>query len=182
MSVLRRPCKHDDLLNFRLKRLFRIGGAPAVRLCEGRYGIARGEWRIVAALCEDGPLSPSALNERIGGDRARTSRVVSGLADKGLVERRIDANDGRRAMLLATDAGRTLYAELFPQLAAINERLMVVLNYREAALLDELLERLTQQARKVQREGDGVDARADRRHGGSRSVWSERLSKGQRHD
>ena len=177
MSVLRRPCKHDDLLNYRLKRLFSIGGAPAVRLCEGRYGIARNEWRMVAALCEDGPQSPSALNARIGGDRARTSRVVAGLVEKGLVERRVDGADRRRATLLATDAGRALYAELFPQLAAINERLMSVLDPREAALLEEFLERLTQQARKVQREGDGVEERADRRKGGSRSVWSERRAK-----
>jgi DNA-binding MarR family transcriptional regulator len=179
MSVLRRPCKHDDLLNFRLKRLFSIGGAPAVRLCEGRYGIARGEWRIVAALCEGGPQSPSELHERIGGDRARTSRVVTGLAEKGLIERRLDAGDKRRATLLVTDPGRALYSELFPQLAGINERLMAVLDDRDAALLDEFLARLTEQARKLQLEGDGVDARADRRHGGSRSVWTERRSKEQ---
>lgn len=50
MSVLQHPRKHDDLLNYRLKRLFSLGGAPAVRLCEGRYGIARNEWRMIAAL------------------------------------------------------------------------------------------------------------------------------------
>ncbi|MCA3180701.1 MAG: hypothetical protein O9345_07655 [Burkholderiaceae bacterium] len=38
---LKRPVGHDDLLNFRLERLLTLGAAPAIRLCEGRYGVAR---------------------------------------------------------------------------------------------------------------------------------------------
>ena len=172
MSALHEPARHDDLLNYRLKRLFSLGGAPAVRICEGRHGIARNEWRILAALAEEGPQSPSTLNERIGGDRARTSRIVAALVEKGLAERRVDATDRRRATLRATDAGRSLYAELFPQLAAINRRLMSVLSEDEALLLEEFLARLTRQAQEIQRAGDGVAERADRRKGGSRSVWA----------
>jgi DNA-binding MarR family transcriptional regulator len=174
MSVLQHPRKHDDLLNYRLKRLFKLGGAPAVRLCEGRYGIARNEWRILAAICEDGPQSPSVLHERVGGDRARTSRMVGTLVDKGLVAREPDATDGRRAVLHATETGSALYKELFPQLARINERLMAVLTASESMLLEEFLERLTGQAERIRLEGDGVAERADRRRGGSRTVWERR--------
>lgn len=177
MSALRSPRKHDDLLNYRLKRLFRIGGAPVVRLCEGRYGIARNEWRMIAALHEDGPQSPSSLHERVGGDRARISRVVSVLVEKGLVSREADPADRRRATLRITRAGRALYEELFPQLAAINRRLMSVLDEREARQLEQLLDRLTNQAERIRREGDGVDARADRRRGGSRAVWNQRKAR-----
>ena len=45
MQHLQDPQRHDDLLNYRLKRLVGLGGAPAVRLCEGRFGISRTEWR-----------------------------------------------------------------------------------------------------------------------------------------
>ena len=41
--TLTRPDTLDDLLNYRLMRLFAVSGAPVVRLCEGRYGIARRE-------------------------------------------------------------------------------------------------------------------------------------------
>ena len=71
-SRLADPQEHDDLLNYQLKRLVRLGGAPAIRLCEGRYGIARTEWRLVAALVETGPLSPMALAERAGIEPGRT--------------------------------------------------------------------------------------------------------------
>ena len=43
---LAHPAEHADLLNYQLKRLVNYGGAPAIRLCEGRYGITRSEWRV----------------------------------------------------------------------------------------------------------------------------------------
>jgi DNA-binding MarR family transcriptional regulator len=177
MSRLRQPKKHDDLLNFQLKRLFKLGGAPAVRLCEGRYGIARSEWRIVAALVEEGPLSPSALHACVGGDAGRISRVVADLVEKGLVIRHPNPSDKRRATLAAASSAKALYADIFPQLSRINERLMSVLSEREANLLEDFLERLTENARGIEEErGDGRDARADRRRGGARRVWSERTA------
>lgn len=171
---LSRPAKHDDLLNYRLKRLFSVGGAPAVRLCEGRYGISRNEWRLIAALAEDGPQSPSALHQRVGGDRARTSRVVSSLVAKGLAKRSRDGGDNRRSIVEVTSSGRSLYRELLPQLCRINQRLVSALSASEVARLEEYLERLMAQALRVQAEGDGVPERADRRNGGSRRVWDKR--------
>src|SRR5688572_11079077 len=61
---LRAPRTLDDLLNYRLLRLFALGGAPVIRLLEGRYGIARREWRVLALLAAHGGMSPSALAER----------------------------------------------------------------------------------------------------------------------
>lgn len=169
------PSEHDDLLNYRLKRLVSIAGAPAIRLCEGRYGVTRQEWRVVAALVESGPLSPSMLAERAQIERALASRRVTSLVGKGLVQRVARAGDARYAELSATPAGVRLYAELFPQLAAINRRVMAVLDADEAARFERALDKLTAQARRIQAEGDGVDARADRRHGGSRQHW-ERIA------
>jgi len=171
MSRLSDPQEHDDLLNYQLKRLVALGGAPAVRLCEGRYGVSRMEWRMLAALVEDGSMSPSALIARVRLDPARVTRTVSSLRDKGLAERRPDATDARRAMLRATAAGERLYAELFPQLAAINRRLMAALDEREALMLETCLRKLTERARAVYEAGGGVEAKTERRLGGSRRAW-----------
>lgn len=165
---LARPVEHDDLLNYRLKRLLAIAGAPAVRLCEGRYGITRQEWRVLAALVESGPMSPSQLAERTQLERAVASRRFTSLVDKRFAARSVQPGDARRAQVSATPAGQRVYAALFPQLAAINRRLMEALDAAEALALERALDKLTAQARKVQCEGDGIDARADRRHGGSR--------------
>jgi DNA-binding MarR family transcriptional regulator len=171
MSRLKEPQEHDDFLNYQLKRLLNLAGAPAVRLCEGRYGVARMEWRLVAALEEDGPMSPSALVRRTDIDQARVSRAIDRLREKGLVRRTHDVADRRRVVLDLTDAGRGLYRELFPALAQINRRIMVVLEESEALALEGYLKRLTAQARTILDSGGGVDARTDRRLGGSRRHW-----------
>lgn len=172
MSRLRNPQEHDDFLNYQLKRLLTLGGGPAIRLCEGQYGVTRQEWRLIAALTEGGAMSPSSLAERAEFDPARASKTLVSLVEKGFVCRVTDADDRRRASVATTAAGKRLYTQLFPQLALINRRLMEVLDEDEAAVLDHLLSRLTERARQVHAAGGGVEARADRRRGGSRRVLS----------
>jgi DNA-binding MarR family transcriptional regulator len=168
--TLSRPRCIDELLNYRLVRLFAVSGAPVVRLCEGRYGISRREWRIVALLAAHGPLSPSALAERGELDRARTSRAIGSLAAKHLVLRAAQPGDARRAVVALSEAGQHLYDELFPQVAEINRRLLEVLEPALVAALDEALERLSEHAATVNR-AHALDVQADRRHGGSRRRW-----------
>jgi len=163
------PRQHDDLLNYRLKRLVTLGGAPAIRLCEGQFGVSRSEWRLVAALVEEGPRSSSDLAARARMEPARVSRLLAALLGKGLVERVAGAGQARRLLLAPTDKGKKLYADLFPPLAQINRNLMAVLSDTEAAVLEGLLARLTERAQAIHSEGGGVAVRADRWRGsGSR--------------
>jgi len=173
---LAEPREHDDLLNYRIKHLLRMGGAPAVQLCEGGYGVTRRQWRFVAALVEGGAMSPSALAERIELPRTVVSRTIIELIGKGLIERRAEGRTSaaaRHTRVAASAEGRRLYAELFPRLAAINRRLMEVLDAEEVVVLDRCLTKLTAQARRILEEGAGVEVRADRRHGGSGKRWRE---------
>lgn len=166
---LRQPRTLDDLLNYRLLRLFSLGGAPVIRLLEGRYGIARREWRLLALLAAQGSLSPSELAERAHLDRPRTSRAVQALVAKGLLERRVTAGDARRALLWLTQRGQALHDEVFPQVAAINQALVQVLDDASVQALDAALAALTTHAEQ-QNQALVQDVRADRRAGGSRRV------------
>lgn len=166
---LREPRTLDDLLNFRLLRLFAVAGAPVIRLLEGRYGIARREWRLLAVLAARGALSPSALAEEAQLDRPRTSRAIGSLVKKALLERIVQRGDARRAQVALTAAGRGLYEEIFPQVAAINAALVAELDDATVAALDAALTRLTAAA--ARRNGELVqDVGADRRAGGSRRI------------
>jgi len=161
------PAHLGELLNYRLMRLFALSGAPVVRLCEGRYGISRREWRVVALLAAHGPLSPSALAEQGDLDRARTSRAIGTLVAKQLLVRRAQPGDARRAVVALTAQGQRLYDELFPQVVQINRQVVAALGPAQVAALDEALQRLTEHAAAVNRE-HATDVAADRRHGGSR--------------
>jgi DNA-binding MarR family transcriptional regulator len=171
MSALNDPRRHDDLLNFQLKHLLTIGGAPAIRLCEGKFGVTRAEWRLVAALVESGAMNPTALAALTHMEPGRVSLVLTRLLAKGFVERMEEVTDRRRASMRATAAGERLYAELFPQLAEINRRIVSVLSESETQQLEECLRRLTERAQQIYDEGGGVDARANRRLGGSQRAW-----------
>jgi DNA-binding MarR family transcriptional regulator len=140
-----------------------------VRLLEGRFGIARREWRLLAVLAAHGPLSPSALADAAQLDRPRTSRATGALLAKGLLTREVRAGDARRAVVALSEAGRRLHDELFPQVAAINARLVDALDEAQVATLDAVLQLLTAQAQRLNGEL-AQDVRADRRAGGSRRL------------
>lgn len=168
MCTLKDPQRHDDLLNYKLKLLLSLGGAPAVRLCEGRYGIARQEWRLTAALVEKGEMSVTELSERTHIEPGRVSRSLKLLIEKGLVARTAGTASSRRLLVGATQQGQDLYRELLPQLARINRNLIEVLSEQEATALEGYLARLTERAAQIYREGGGVEFKARRHLGAAR--------------
>jgi DNA-binding MarR family transcriptional regulator len=166
---LDQPRTVDDLLNYRLSRLFAASGAMVTRLCEGRYGITRREWRRIALLAAHGAMSPSELAQRAHLERPRTSRHITELAEKRLIERVADPEDGRRAQVDLTPEGRLLYEELFPQSVRFNGQVLSVLSAAELAAFDAALDKLTVNAERIAA-GKPVAEKADRRHGGARRV------------
>ena len=166
---LRQPTSLEELLNYRLMRLYAESTGPVTRLMEGRWGISRREWRVLAFLWLHPGSSPSALAEQAQLDRPRTSRALSSLRAKGLVERQMHQGDGRRANVALTLKGETLYGEIFPHIAALNVRLMSSLDEATAEAFDRALEQLTRVAEQTNREV-AQDVRADRHGGGARRL------------
>ena len=121
----------------------------------------------LALLAGAGPLSPSALAERAHLDRAMTSRAITTLVSKGLAERITQPGDARRAQVRLGAAGRQLYDEIFPQVAAMNAGVVAALDDTTVQALDRALEQLTAQATRLNREL-AQDVGAHRRKGGSR--------------
>lgn len=163
------PRTVDDLLNYRLSRLFASSGAMVIRLCEGRYGITRREWRLIALLAAHGAMSPSELAQRAHLERARTSRHITELAGRQLIRRVVDPQDGRRAEVDLTPQGRQLYDELFPQSVRFNCEVLSALTPPELQMFEEALAKLTETAERIA-SGKPVAEKADRRHGGARRV------------
>lgn len=156
----------DDLLLYRLSQLTAAAGAVVVRLCEGGYGITRREWGLLAQLhgYPQG-LLPSELADRMHRDRARTSRTITALLGKQLIERTTLPHDRRSVRVSLTREGQALYAQLMPQIQHINSQILSVLSHDEAASLDDALERLRVQALAVQVSMSPDLPKADRRRG-----------------
>ena len=158
-----KPASLDDLLLYRMSRVLAVSGGLVVRLCEGRFGITRREWRVLAVLAREEGVFSSQLAQRAQLDRARTSRAVTTLVAKRLVRRDVWPGDRRQISLALTDEGRELYAAIFPIVRGINQSLLSALSEPEVETLDRVLALLQQRA------GEMVDSaelpKADRRHG-----------------
>lgn len=160
---LREPAGLDDLLLYKLSRLLAVGGSMVIRLCEGRFGITRREWRVIARLAQEQDLLSSELAERIQLDRARTSRAVSSLVAKKLVRRQAGTADRRQARLALTDKGVALHRALFPLVCEINRGLLAPLSASEVQQFDAMLATLQLRADAMVEEAELP--KADRRRG-----------------
>jgi DNA-binding MarR family transcriptional regulator len=158
------PAALDDLLLYRLSRLLATAGGMVIRLCEGRYGITRREWRVLALLAQDEGLLSSQLAERAQLDRARTSKAITSLVAKNLLRRDTRPSDRRQAALALTDEGRALYAALYPQVQKINRELLAALAAADVSRMDAMLDRL--QCKADVMVGQAELPKADRRRGG----------------
>jgi len=140
------PPPLDDLLLYRISRLLSVAGGMVIRLCEGRFGITRREWRLLATLASRGALGSSQLAEHAQLDRGRTSKAVGSLVAKGLVSRNQPVGDKRHVVLRLTPKGEALHAELLPLTTRINAQLMDALDDAGRASLDDALKRLQTRA------------------------------------
>ena len=165
-SPSQRLASVDDLLLYRLSLLTATAGAMVVRLCEGGHGITRREWGVLAQLHgQPQGLLPSVLAERMRRDRARTSRTLTALLRKGLIEREVLAHDRRSARVRLSAAGQALYAQLMPQVQAINAHILQALDAQQTQALDLALERLRERAQALLAEMGDALPKADRRRG-----------------
>ncbi|WP_093210017.1 MarR family winged helix-turn-helix transcriptional regulator [Variovorax sp. YR750] len=169
-GALRAPQSLDDLLLYRLSCATRASSSMATRLVEGGFGITYREWGMIGMLAQIGEIRSSAFAERLHLDRVRTSRGLSSLFQKKLVERRQDAEDGREVHVRLSPSGHQLFRELFPRFANLNIEL---LDGIDAAYIDTFLQCLRWlelRGRELSMLG-AVPEKADRRSGGTRQRW-----------
>jgi DNA-binding MarR family transcriptional regulator len=159
------PAGIEDLLLFRMNRVVGLGGALVTRICEGRFGVTRREWSVLAVAAREEAISWAELRDRCGLDESRVSRAVTSLVAKGLAEKSTLANRQLRVRL--TDKGRELYAELFPIAREINAELVAALDPQAVESLDQALVVLHARARQQAAQSD--QPKAGRLRGGSRA-------------
>ncbi len=164
-SRLRRLDTLVDMPLYRFSRLLAEAGALVVRVCEGRFGITRREWRVLSYLALHDGAPPTELSRRAALDKALTSRVVASLSEKGLVVRVTKPSDRRRALIYLTERGRQIHDEVLPLARRINQEVLAALSDEEVDRLDDMLDRLQARAEAVVAEHDAALPRAVRHRG-----------------
>src|SRR5688500_2673382 len=83
----------------------------AVRL-RREHDVSLMEWHTLALIENLQPVRLRDLAADFGADKAQISRIVTALAQRGLVKRRIPGGNARSADLELTESGRSLAAAL----------------------------------------------------------------------
>lgn len=140
------------LLSYRINALANQLSRGAALRYKREFGVSLWEWRTIALLGEPATepghaLSQTELARLAGLDKGQVSRVVSGLVERGLVLRAVDASDARGVRLSLTRAGRRMYEGLIAAAAERNDALLATLSPTERAQLESALARLNAAAR-----------------------------------
>ena len=115
MSVRDAPTlRLEAYLPYRLSVAANAVSELIARAYRTRFGLTIPQWRLIAVLGEDGPLTQQALCARTVMDKVTVSRAAAGLARRGLTARMANEADGRSHRLDLTAEGRALYAEVAP--------------------------------------------------------------------
>ena len=140
------PANLKELFSFRLNVLAYMSSKIAALVNEQEFELDSREWRIIGLLGAFSPFSLQALAREVNVDKSQASRIVSGLIQRGLLQRGADENDGRGVQLSLTPQGKTVYRKVFPKAVKRNEALLSVLSEEDRQCLERILAQLTDRA------------------------------------
>ena len=163
---LAEPRGLPDMLLYRLNRLRAVGGAMVLRFCEGRFGITRREWVVLALLINEEGVTPTELASKAELTKSATSKALGSLQQKGLINKVPQRGDHRFAQLSLSDAGKELYSQILPLVEEVNRDLMSCLSLKQTADLDAMIALMEIQASSMA-ERIGALPKANRRLGGT---------------
>ena len=118
----------DGYLPYRLSVASNAVSRLIARAYEDRFGLTIPQWRLIAVLGEDGPLTQQAIGARTVMDKVTVSRATQGLVKRRLVQRAPHDVDGRSHHLALSKAGERLYSEVSPVALEYEARLLQQFN------------------------------------------------------
>lgn len=105
-------------------------------------GYSMTTWAVLAPLVKLGPTSQRDIAAGIGLHPAGVSRLIDDLEGEGLVRRRRDEQDRRRAFVEATPRGKAIWTAAEPLVAASLKDVLSPLSVDEQRQLRKLLRKL----------------------------------------
>lgn len=136
----------SDFLPYRLVVLADRISRSLSELYESQFGLTRQEWRILAALADNGPISSIDVSRYSTLDPMAVSRASSTLEQKGYITRKESPSDRRIKIFRSTRAGSALYRRIMPLAIDRERHLTEHLSAEERACLEAVITKLLDRA------------------------------------
>jgi len=132
----------ERFLPYRLSVLSNRVSRDISNLYSARFNLSITEWRVMAVLGQQSPLSANTVAERTAMDKVAVSRAVSGLLQKSYLTRNTDAGDRRRSSLQLSVNGYAVFDEIVPLALRLERKIMASLQPAEQRQLLAILDKL----------------------------------------
>ncbi|MBR1175302.1 MarR family transcriptional regulator [Bradyrhizobium sp. KB893862 SZCCT0404] len=136
-----------DFLPYKLVVLADQISRSLSELYEERFGLTRQEWRVLAALADNGSISSLDVSRYSTLDPMAVSRASSLLEEKGYIVREQSSDDGRLKVLRSTRSGRALYRKIMPLAIDREKYLTEPLSPAERASFEATIDKLLMRSR-----------------------------------
>lgn len=138
---------------YRLARLAEAVSQATAQVYGERFHLSRDEWRVLAALADQGEVKTTRVIETTTLDKMRASRAITRLEGEGLVARSTDPEDGRGHLVKLKPAGLALVRKIVPMVRAREAFLLEALSAQEREVLDRALDRVHERATQLVQQG-----------------------------
>ena len=138
---------------YRLARLAEAVSQATAQVYNERFSLTRDGWRVLAALHALGEAKTTRVIEHTTLDKMRVSRALAHLERDGLVQRSTDPDDGRGYLVRLLPPGTALFQRIVPMVQAREAFLLGALDETERQVLDRALDRLQERADQLRRQG-----------------------------
>lgn len=135
----------DRFLPYRLNYLAERISAELAEFYQQRYSLTVAQWRVLAWLSHSDVLTAKQIRDATNMDKARVSRAVQALVERGLINRSPSNHDQRHHDLHLTHEGHVLLAKLIPEAQAWEAELVANLTAGEHEQLMRLITKLERQ-------------------------------------
>lgn len=136
------PFVLDGFLPYRVSVLAGRLSREFAHVYQGRFGLSRAEWRVMAHLSQEAEVSVREIHARVDMDKSKVSRAATRLEDAGVITKRASDTDRRLVVLALTPKGEAMMAELAKEAQAFQQELLSRLG-GEADVVLTAIEKLT---------------------------------------
>jgi DNA-binding MarR family transcriptional regulator len=142
MVMTMRTLLLDAFLPFRLSVTSNLVSGRIAEAYESLFGLTIPEWRLIAVIAEENPITQQAICARTRMDKVTVSRAAIALAGRKLIMRKENPADKRSQLLSLTATGHELYASIAPKALEMEEAAFATLSDAERHTLMGLLVRI----------------------------------------
>ena len=132
----------ENYLPYRLSVAANVVSRLIARAYEDRFGLRIPQWRLIAVLANEGPLTQQALCGRTVMDKVTVMRAAQALVRRGFVRRLPNRLDRRSHRLSLTSNGERIYRQIVPLALDYEARLLRGVTRADVVRLNRLLRAL----------------------------------------